>query len=95
MFRSANSLISKKYGNLLRSENKNLEIEKYFKEFLVEEFGTKAPKIAYKLIYDDKKNLLIIRTENKIVANELSLRVNSLIRALKKRNIKINKTVIQ
>ncbi len=95
MFKSVNSLINKKYNRILKVENKNSNIENYFKKFLEEQFNKLAARISYSLVYDDKKDTLIIKTKTKIVANELSLRTSDLIKFFRSNSIKLGRIVIQ
>ena len=95
MFKSVNSLITKKYSKLLKIKNKSFDIEKSFKRFLNDQFGQIARKISYSLVYNDKNGSLIIKTESKIFANELSLRMNELVKTIKTADIKLRRIVIQ
>ena len=95
MFRSVNSLLSKKYNKFLRANNKISIIEKSFKDFLDNQFGAISQKIVYNLVYEGSKDSLIIKTESKVVANELSLRINELVRVFKEADIRLSRITIQ
>ncbi len=95
MFRSVNGVLNKKLDKIVKSNNASTSIKDSFGKFVKDQFGPLAQKIKYTLDYDSKNNSLIVKTENKILANELSLRKDSILESFKKDRFKLSQIIIR
>ena len=96
MFKSLNSLVNRRIFKLKKIKDKDSLIRAAFTRFLKKQFGESlSSKIYYSLTYNDKTNSLIIKSDNKALANELSFRIKELAESIKEDNIKLDQIIIQ
>ena len=95
MFKNLNNIFKKKKLFLDQNYNKTNEIQNEVEVFLEQEFKDKAKELSFFVSFNSKDKTTIIKTNNKILANELAVRLPDLINFLKSKNILINKILIR
>lgn len=80
---------------MVKSGNKNREIKEMLEVFLKSEFGDKIKGMSVVINYTVKDNSLILVSENKILANELMLRLPSINNFLVKNGIRLSKLLVR
>jgi len=95
MFRSLGNLFEKKRNLMGSSENNSLRIIGVTNSFLKDQFGHSAQNKLFNINYSQKEGALLVEAGNKIMANELSLRLTELYSQFQKNKIKLNKILIR
>lgn len=94
MFKNLNITFEKRKIILAKSEDKEGKINKSLSAFLKNEFGEKKYGLI-RTAYDYKNNSLIITADNKILANELVLKLSDLSDFLRTDSIALNRILIR
>ena len=95
MFRSLGNLFEKKINLMGSSENNSLRIIGVTNSFLKDQFGHSVQNKLFNINYSQKEGTLLVEAGNKIMANELSLRLTELYSQFQKNKIKLNKILIR
>lgn len=95
MFKNLSIIVDKKKKFLIKNQDLNQGLNKEIKNFLIKEFGKDLKGFSFTLNYQTKDNSLTIATSNKVLSNELAIRLGSLNDFLKDRKIKLNKVLIK
>lgn len=95
MFKDLNKLFDKKKAIINNTSDKSQEIKREVSIFLKTEFGDKIEGFSFIISYNSKDNNLIITSENKVLANELIIRLVALTDFLQSRNIRLSKILIR
>ncbi|GEM_PF-4401090 len=96
VFRNINRYIARKKTLIQKKEDKQIRLEKYFKEFLVKEYGSPIfDKVHYTLFYEPKEDRLIIETGSKILANDLVLKLSKIAEFFSNNSCNIGQIVIK
>lgn len=95
MFRSISSSFEKKKKNINSIVEKDKGIKQSLRDFLQKEFGDDLKGFSLSLSFDPKENSLSIKADNKIIANELSLKLAELNSYLNRRGIKLSRIIIR
>ena len=95
MFKSIGNTVDKKLAGLVKGGAMTIKIEKIFKEFIRDSFSEKSDYFKYDLDYDIDSRRLVIRANNKSVANEIALKIRELSKLLKEEKISISNIVIK
>lgn len=95
MFHGINKYFEKKKSLINKFQNKDQEINNYLKIFLNNEFGENLKGFSFLVQYNLKDNSLTITPENKILTNELALRITDLSEFLKSKKITLNRILIR
>jgi hypothetical protein len=95
MFKNLDNVFEKRKKVLNKSLDKNRQINAEVSNFFKKEFGEKIRGSSIVVNYNNKEESLVIVTENKILANELSYRMVELSEFLKNRSICLNKILIR
>jgi len=95
MFKEISNVFDKKRKFFNDSNKKDSEVNEILKTFLKDEFGENLKGFSFVVRYNPKDNSLIITSDNKIIANELSLRLTKLHSKLKDRGIKLGRILIK
>ncbi len=95
MFRNLNNIIEKKKKLLIKSQDINQDLNTEIKNFLISEFGKDLEGFSFTLNYQAKDKGLTITTSNKVLSNELAIRLGSLTDFLKERRISLSKILIR
>ncbi|OGM96362.1 MAG: hypothetical protein A3B86_04495 [Candidatus Yanofskybacteria bacterium RIFCSPHIGHO2_02_FULL_38_22b] len=95
MLKSINNLFEKRKNYLSKSQDKLAIIKTSFYSFLKNKFGDDIMGFSFVLNYDAKENSLTINTDNKVIANELTLQLLSINSFFKENKIKLNKILIR
>ncbi len=92
MFRNIQSRFTQRLQTIKNKNQKQTDLEKNIRSFLVQEFGPIGETLGFKVSQENKK--IHIRLENKIAANEVVLRSNKLRDSIKKYDNKIEGIII-
>lgn len=95
MFNNLNNLFEKKKNYFNKNQNKTSLIKSSFYLFLKNKFENKLKNFSFILDYDPKENSLTITTENKVIANELTIQLVSLHSFFKDNEISLDKILIR
>jgi hypothetical protein len=95
MLKDLSNVFDKKRKFFSESKDKDWDIKEILKTFLQKEFGENLKGFSFIVRYNPKDNSLIITTDNKIIANELSLRLVDLSSVLKDRGIRLGRILIK
>lgn len=95
MFKEISNVFDRKISQIVSYQDKDQEIKKTLKAFLEKEFGENLKGFSFIIKYNFKDNTLSISAENKILANELSLRLVDLNEYLQKRGIKLERILVR
>lgn len=95
MFKNLDSIIEKKKKLLIKSQDINQDINKEVRKFLISEFGKDLEGFSFTLNYKAEDGSLLITTDNKVLSNELAIRLGSLHDFLKKRKVELKKILIR
>ena len=95
MLKNIGNIFEKRKNYFSKSQDKTTTIKNSFYSFLKNRFGEDVKGFSFVLNYDAKENSLIINTDNKVIANELTLQLMSINSFFKENNIKLNKILIK
>jgi|SRR3989344_6418903 len=96
VFRSITNTVYRKKKALEKKGGKQVDLEKYFRQFLVYEYGDFIlEKIKYTIFYDPKEDRLTLQTNSKIFANDLLLKINKFSEFLNKSLARVSQIVIK
>lgn len=95
MFKNIDHIIEKKKKLLIKNQDLSQDISKEIKNFLIKEFGKDLEGFSFTLNYQTKDNSLTITTNNKILSNELAIRLGPLNDFLKDKGIRLSKILIR
>ena len=95
MLKNISNIFEKKKNYLNKYQNKSSLIKDKFYLFLKNKFGNNINGFSFVLNYDSNENSLIITTDNKVIANELTLQLISLNSFFKENNIRLDKILIR
>lgn len=95
MFNNLNDIFEKKKKYFNKNQNKIDLIKSSFYLFLKNKFKNQLKGFSFVLNYDPKENSLTITTENKVVANELTIQLVSLHSFFKDDEISLDKILIR
>jgi len=90
----ANIFESKK-NFLTKSHGKSSEIKIHLQEFFTSKFQSDLKGLSLTIDYDSRGGKLIIKTENKIIASELTLCLSELLNFLKGKKINLTSIIIR
>jgi len=95
MFKNLGKRFENKKVFLDKSLDKSQRIKKEVGAFLKDVFGDKLKGFSFLVSYNSKDDSLVITTANKILANELSIRLIDLSNLLKTKDIRLGKILIK
>lgn len=95
MLKSTSNIFEKRKKTIKVSLEKSSQIKESVSDFLKSKFGDSLKGLSLGLIYNSKDNSLTINTENKIIANELTLQLAGMSEFLKSKEIKLNRILIR
>ena len=95
MLKNISNLFEKRKSYLSKSQDKTVTIKNNFYAFLKNRFGDDIQSFSFVLNYNTKENSLIINTDNKVIANELTLQLLSINSFFKENGIKLDKILIR
>jgi len=95
MFRNLGNLFEKKKRLMGSYENSGIKITGVVELFLQDQFGHSIQNKLFNTSYNQKEGSLLVEAGNKILANELSLRLADLHSKLQEEKIKLNKILIR
>ena len=95
MFRNLNNAIERKKDSLEKLSDKNQRIKKEAQEFLKKELGEKITGFSFFIAYNPKNESLVITTQNKTLASELTIKLVELSNFLKSRHIHLDRILIR
>lgn len=95
MFKSLDKTFEKRKKILSQSKDKNLLIREGLNFFLKNEFNEDIKGFSLLITYDPKNNSLLITAENKVLANELTIRLPKMTDFLKTRDIRLDRILIR
>lgn len=95
MFRSIGGIVDKKKNNLIKSGEKNSDINLIFDKFLDKYFAEYKNLFQWEASYSSQDEKVVINTGSKLVAGELSLKIKELSQILKESNLKVAQIIIR
>jgi hypothetical protein len=95
MMRNIGGLFERRKNSLNRSQDRSKLIKNILQEFLTQRFGDNLKGLSFNIEFNPKNNNLTITTDNKIIANELSLQLHDLAGHLKANKIALNSILIR
>ena len=95
MLKNISNIFEKKKNYLNKYQDKSSLIKYKFYLFLKNKFGNNINGFSFILNYDSNENSLIITTDNKVIANELTFQLISLNSFFKENNIRLDKILIR
>lgn len=95
MFRNLGNLFDKKKKLISSSENESIRITGITNLFLKDQFGHSTQNKLFNISYNQKEGTLLVEAGNKIMANELSLRLADLHHQFQEKDVKLNKILIR
>ena len=95
LLRSLENLLNKKKRLINSFEDDSSKIYRIANNFLENEFGHTSQNKMFNVSYNQKDKILLVESGNKIMANELMLRLIDLYSNLEKEKIKLNKILIR
>ena len=95
MFRDLGNLFERRKKLISSSENISVKITDTVDLFLKNQFGNSPQNKLFNIQYNPKEGTLLIEAGNKILANELSLRLDGLYSQFQEEKIKLNKILIR
>lgn len=95
MLKNIGSIFEKRKNHFNQSQNKNVLIKNSFYLFLKNKFGDNLKGFSFVLNYNSKDNSLIITTDNKVIANELTIHLIRLNSFFKDNKIKLDRILIR
>lgn len=95
MFKNIGNVFEKRKGYFNKSQDQITLIKSSFYSFLKNRFGDNLSGFSFVLNYDPKENSLTITTENKVIANELTIQLVGLHSFFKDNKIKLDKILIR
>jgi len=95
MFKSLDKTFEKRKKILSQSKDKNLLIREGLNFFLKNEFNEDIKGFSLLITYDPKNNSLLITAENKVLANELTIKLPKMTDFLKTRDIRLDRILIR
>lgn len=94
MFRSIGGTIDKKKNNLIKSGENNSDINFIFDKFLNKHFSDYKNLFKWEASYNPRDGKVVIRTESKLIAGELSLKIKELAQLLKESKLRVTQIII-
>ena len=94
MFKNINNLFERRKSYLRKTQEKNTALKQILSDFLKNEFGDVFSD-TIKIDYNPREKTLIIVTQSKVLANELTIRLVSLHEFLKERGAIFGKILIK
>ena len=94
MFKNINNLFERRKSYLRKTQEKNTALKQILFDFLKNEFGDVFSD-TIKIDYNPREKTLIIVTQSKVLANELTIRLVSLHEFLKERGAILGKILIR
>ena len=95
MFKSLQGRLQSKAHTLTKAEQKAKQLQEALEQFLNEQFPTDRSAFTVTGEYNFKEDTFMIRTDTKTVANEISLRLGGLSKALQKKEISVGQIIIK
>lgn len=95
MFKNIGKIFKNRKNMLSRSQDKTDQIKEQLHSFLENKFGTALKGLSLKINYNPKDRSLIIISDSKILANEISLTLVELNNFLKEKNISLSRIQIK
>jgi len=95
MLRNVNTFFEKKKKSLTGQQDKALKIKDGLKIFLRNNFGENLNGFSFVVSYNIKEDSLVIKTDQKTIANELTLKLTELSDFLKARGIRLKRILIR
>ena len=96
MFKKIDIVFEKRKTSLVKAQSKESKVKEYLKVFLEKEFGEDLEKrFSFLININSKDNILTITAENKMLANELAVRLVKLNDFLKTKEVSLNKILIR
>lgn len=95
MFKPLTGYFTRKKKNIEKNSTTNTGIDKIIEEFLIESFNSKELISLIKTEFNSQDNIVTIITPNKIIANEILLRLNNLYSLFSKNNLSSVKVLIK
>ena len=95
MFKDLGRVLDKKVNSLKKNQNKSNLTKNIFFLFLENEFGKDLDGFSFDLSYGSKEDSLIITTNNKTIANELTLKLDKLNSFFRENQISLNQILIR
>lgn len=95
MFRSIGGTLDKKKSNLIKAVKKSSDIGHVFDRFLNENFVEYKDLFKWEASYNSKNGRVVINTDSRLMAGELSLKIKELSRLLREANLKVTQIVIE
>ena len=94
MFHSIGGTLDKKKNNLIRTAEKNSDINRVFDKFINENFAEYKNLFKWETSYNPKDGKVVINTGSKLIAGELSLKIKELSRLLREANLRVTQIII-
>mgnify|MGYP001578884931 CR=1 FL=1 len=95
MFKNTNTLFDKKKKFLTSTKNKSTLVKECLVDFLKDRFGSNLSGTSMSIDFNSKDNSLIIKTENKIIANELVAGTYDMKEFMKNKKIFLDRIIVQ
>ena len=95
MFKNIGTFFEKKKNLVSKNQDKTTTIKTNFYLFLKNKLGKEVLNFNFDLNYSSKENSLTIITNNKTMANELSLYLDQLNSFFKEKEIKLNQILVR
>ena len=95
LFKNIGNYFEKRNRFFNKSQDRSTQIGSAVKDFLKEKFGDNLIGYSITVSYQVKDNSLLITTDNKIIANELAIRLDSLTGFLKDRRIRLDRILVR
>jgi len=95
MFRNINKTIAKKYTGIIRSETSYGKINKILDDFLIDTYNKNTAQLEIETQYDTTNKRMIIKTSNKSLATDLTLRAGDLNKKLHENEVFLNQIVVK
>ncbi len=94
MFRSIGGTLDKKKKGLIRTAEKNSDIDRVFIKFLDSFFAEYKKMFNWAISYDSENGRVVINTGSKLVAGELSMKIKELAKLLREEKLRVTQIVI-
>lgn len=95
MFKDIRNRFEKKKLLLGKNQSKDQQIKREVTEFLKAEFGKNLKGLSFGVDYNGRDNSLTIRSDSKVIASELSMKLAALAVFLKERGVGLSRILVR